>query len=127
MKADVWLTRDGRELPIREMESRHLFNTSELLRRRAPMRHAEASMSFFGATAILHGEASLDAVEREQNLFEEMSVEEFLLERCQQYATLIEEAKRRGLELLEFDNDRALRISTALVCRALIRRKEEVA
>ena len=127
MSAAVWTTRDGRKILIRKMENRHLFNTIEMLRRQAPLLHAQVSSSFFGAELVLHGEAALDAIEYEQHAFENMTVEEFMLARWPKYAALVEEAWRRGLELLEFDNDHALRISTALVCRALVGKTEEVA
>ena len=126
MKADdAWTTRDGRAIPIREMENRHLFNTIEFLRRQVPWLHAQATTAFFGAELVVRGEAALDAVEFEQHLLESMTVEQFMLATHPKYGLLVTEAKRRGLELLGFDNDRALRISTALSCRALV--KEDVA
>lgn len=98
----TWRTRDGREIPISDMDDEHLLRTIFMLRANARRYVLALCMQELGALsrarAMLTGDAALDAIDSEVNEFMNTPDME-LLERQPLMRALLKEAEARGFEV----------------------------
>ena len=95
--ATIWKTRDGREIPIREMEDAHLLNTVRYLRRCAPEMQLARSLQFDIAASRMGGEMARLCLEQDAAAVDRMQPDDFLQEVVPQFRAMLEELCRRGL------------------------------
>lgn len=97
VKTTVWTTKDGTEIPIREMTDSHLYNTIKFLQRTAEKK----VQAFALAPNPFTAEMASDSFDRAQDAVldnPEEAVEDALNE-VPQYDNLLKEATRRGLNI----------------------------
>lgn len=100
----TWVTRDGREISIREMTDEHLVNTLRMLRRNAPVVRLRYEFALIrrleSLLCGLQGEMAIDCAEREIDMHVDAMVatsdDEWLHEQLI-FRALRNEAKRRGI------------------------------
>lgn len=85
----VWITQDGREIPIRQMPSDHLKNAIWFLQRRTEA--VKSSLPF----PLLNGEMAQMFAEQDYYRAQEAEPDSFF----PIYKDLVKEAVRRGLDL----------------------------
>lgn len=93
----VWITADGRRIPIKEMEDLHLINTINFLHRTGILLQLKYITSLYDLCSFLQGEMAIYEVERQIWKVEAETLEDFLIDNVPQYQYLISEAKRRKL------------------------------
>lgn len=96
--AQVWRSKDGREIPIVEMEDRHLINTIRFLRRNV-LRYQCAQFSAMGSYVAQAPDGAADCCESEANQLMDLSDDDYLAHRFPSFKTMLAEASRRKLEL----------------------------
>ena len=89
----VWVTREGRVIPIRAMTDRHLYHTIRLLERLARVTWRTPMPRGF-----LQGDVANFLLEQEQIRLSEMDLAEIAQEIHPRYVDLVEEATRRGVD-----------------------------
>ena len=95
----TWVTKDGRAIPIVQMEDTHLANTIAFLRRRAWGMKEMCIAQGLRAACAMPGEMATMAIESDIQHLEEMEDEEFLEETVPQWENLLKEASKRNLEV----------------------------
>lgn len=91
---DVWITRDGRQIPIADMETEHLQNTIHYLRQRAGSLRRDILKAMARYIADAPDGAAM-ACQMEADRIVEMSDDAFLATYVPQWERLIEEAAMR--------------------------------
>lgn len=98
----TWTTRDGRLLPVQEMDNRHLLSAIQMGMRAAARKIRSDALEQLGYTMQGDGGTEyLGEVEYESAL-QKASSPTYLaraLKSSKRYAPLVEEAQRRGLRL----------------------------
>lgn len=99
MTSKIWITKDGRQIPIIEMEDDHLLNTVGMLARQAFYVHsAQLFRMYCGMDAC--GDGAQMCLQREINQFENLSSAKILSQNGHELLPdLMLEAGRRGLAL----------------------------
>jgi len=87
---DIWTTKDGREIPIKDMSDRHLVNTLNMLNNKGFISH-KTMMSYLSGSEP-QGEMAQLAYEQECDAIFDAPV-------CEQMDALEEELEKRGLNL----------------------------
>ena len=96
-KPTIWTTRDGEEIPVRELSDSHLTNIVKLLARGAENFKFKLCQEAETFEMFLQGEiASLEA-SRATDRVHETPAEELLIAHVPQYKNLLKEARRRKL------------------------------
>lgn len=102
MAVTVWKTKDGRAIPVKELEDSHLKNVISHLRKMA-LRKLEVLEYQLLAYAENAPDGAAMAAENEAGQIAEMDADEWLEENCKPWKALKREAERRGI--LSGEND----------------------
>lgn len=88
----IWVTQDGREIPVRKMSDSHLKNAYKMMVRKGFV--SPATFDFYLLGPMPSGEMALDAYEREQDMVFESPI-------LTQMGWLEEELERRKIDRWE--------------------------
>ena len=97
MKKTVWTTKEGVEIPIKNMKDSHLINTILMLERQGDKMKEEYILNAIIAESFFQGEMAVDSCVQEQRRLEAMTLDEFLEEVSVHYPYLVKEAARRKI------------------------------
>lgn len=120
----IWTTKDGREIPIKEMTDGHLLNAIAYLRRKAGIVKAR-ELAVYLCGPEPRGDGAMDAFDAEFQDAEEKSAEDHLAGAIPAYSEMITEAERRGLEVPEFDEEAAEQRCDSICVRLFVSEAEE--
>lgn len=95
-RRDVWVTKDRRVIPIRELDDDHLSNIISFLRRQAAKVIEQKAADILVSASSLQGEMAIDSMDRELTAVMNTSPQE-VLESMPIYDALCDEADRRAL------------------------------
>jgi hypothetical protein len=94
----VWITRDGREIPVRQMTDDHLINTVRYLRRtRVPAAEQYLIDQAYSAMSLMTGDYAIDAVESGLEQILNSGPDEILAAAHPAYREMLSELKRRNI------------------------------
>lgn len=108
MSGATWRTRDGEEVAVRDLEDSHLKNVAWLLQRRAAAYKVALWFDTMGYSESAPDGAAM-AAESEAEALDEMDPHEVALMTWPVYGEVVREAERRGLDLVNVQNDRRCR------------------
>lgn len=92
-----WVTQDGRRIRISKMEDRHLINTINMLKRKAPQMIDRELNSLASCMSLVQGDMASDSLDSEFNHVAGMSPEEYLYQVIPCWERLLNEARKRRL------------------------------
>lgn len=95
IKQGVWMTREGREMYIKDMTNRHLINSIKMLERNEERARQKTILDGYVMLSMLNGEMAQYSVEQELSWLE--SGESETGDIFPVYNELTEEAEKRGL------------------------------
>lgn len=95
----VWRTRDGREIPIEEMEDGHVLNTIRFLHRNAEMIRFGYFVRVYWSSPQPNGDGAQMAVDEECQRWAQLCDVDMLKRAVPQYVMLLLEATKRGLNV----------------------------
>lgn len=98
MTEKTWTTKDGREIPIKDMDDQHLLNAARMIYRNADACLQDSIEEGEKILPTLSGEQAQYAVEDELLRLQQMTGEEFIKE-YPLYQWLLEEIEKRKLEV----------------------------
>lgn len=104
---ETWITRNGREILIRDMTDSHLLNAIKYLQQRAHRYKALYVLTAMKAADVHHGEGAADAIDSELDAAMEITAEDALAQCVPAYESLCTEADRRKLEVPGLDHEAA--------------------
>jgi hypothetical protein len=121
----VWVTRYGREVPVREMDDGHLVNTIRMLQRKNRARLIKVAMSrSLGALSYASSapEHAADAAHSyADHVMSQAGLDELLAEEYPPFRGLLSEAVRRRLPIYEDEYDLDFSVAAATKIRYKIR------
>ena len=91
----IWTTKDGQQIPIVDLETRHLDNIIAMYIRRAESLRLRILSEAYTFQCFLQGEMAIDAVDNEVEILMEMTDEELLKHEIPMFRALHRERCRR--------------------------------
>lgn len=98
MVQKIWITKDNRVIPVREMTDEHIVNTLAYFRKRVGRFRRREEAAGLAALAFLQGEMAIASVESQLDSYESMTDDEFLSSVIPHWGNVLSEAHRRKLE-----------------------------
>ena len=92
----IWVTKDGREIKIGDMDNDHLINSINMLKRSAHQMRLNHEVLGYSMLGIVNGDMAQYAIENELFYEGQMSDEEWL-ECYTLYGKLMEEVRKRNI------------------------------
>lgn len=96
-KVKEWRTAEGDYMAIKDMDDQHLVNATRMLERNASAYKQKALSDGYQVWGMVQGEQAEWDIERDINMLEEMTDQEFLEEAFPVYKKMLWHIKRRGL------------------------------
>jgi len=98
MDERTWITKEGREIKVADMDDSHLINTIRMLRRKAGRMKLAAELECISAESMFNGDMAKLSIEQEGARISGMSDEDFLMEHIPPYRRMLREVRIRNLD-----------------------------
>jgi len=98
---DIWKTKDGRKIPVPDMDDSHLCNAIAMLRRNARCALNAEINAAYACLSSVQGEAASDACESDIHMLEKRDPLEHLIISTPIYLVMLNEAGKRKIKSIQ--------------------------